>query len=596
MQDRKAGLTSCNRKHKLSMTSVHSSMLSVIWSNLKTRRKFHVLLLLSVVIMIAVLEVSAIFLIGPLLQIIFFNEISSSLNNTMVAVFTYSNVGSMSTFELLGSLFLLVYLVASGGRFILSYYQSKLGYLIGKDIGEQIHRGYLEMYYDHFLKARKSDAITNLTVKLGQLVHGTVIPIINSVSALISIVMILIALLIIDFASTLVATLSISLPYFVFYLFLRTNINRIGARINNLLTAQVRLISESFGAFKHIRLSETTKFYFTRFSVQQSELSSASSMLNFATNSPKHVIETLAVVLLAFAIATNMSNGVLDSDMITLLGVFVLAIQRLLPSLQAIFYSFASIKGSSASVRDLSNELIQLKKSKSLLKTSCSHLRGAKGKDILLRLNNVSYKYPGNDQPSLYNLSLTLNRGDVLGVAGASGVGKSTLIHLISGLLEPCNGSRQTFRRGEEKIVISYVSNEIFISDADVMSNIALGVGHSQIDREKVEKAAKVANLHQRVCQLSHGYSTVIGEDGGTLSSGERQRISIARALYCEPDILILDEGTNALDALNEQKILNQILEGYPAIAVVFVTHNSESLRHCTRLLRVLDNRTFVFS
>lgn len=206
-----------------------------------------------------------------------------------------------------------------------------------------------------------------------------------------------------------------------------------------------------------------------------------------------------------------------------------------------------------------------------------------------IKLKNISYNYPDAKKISLQNISLTIPIFSKVGIIGPSGSGKTTLIDIILGLLEADGGTINV----DDKIItnknkitlqnsIGYVPQQIYLTDNSVAANIAFGVNIKDINRESLENAAKNANLHNFITQeLPQGYETVIGERGARLSGGQKQRIGIARALYHNPQILILDEATNALDNLTEQVVIEAIENLKRKITVIIISHRLNIVKNC---------------
>ncbi len=213
------------------------------------------------------------------------------------------------------------------------------------------------------------------------------------------------------------------------------------------------------------------------------------------------------------------------------------------------------------------------------------------GFDDTIRLSGVSFTYPGASTPSLDGVDLTIRKGTAHGLVGGTGSGKTTLVDLILGLLVPREGTLLV--DGEEvagprvpgwRRHVGYVPQEIFLTDESVACNVAFGLPVERIDRERVEWASKVAQLDEFVDTLAEGFDTVIGEAGVRLSGGQRQRIGIARALYQDPALLILDEGTSALDGVTEARVIQAIQALEPRKTIIWIAHRFASIRDCDEI------------
>jgi ABC-type multidrug transport system fused ATPase/permease subunit len=209
-----------------------------------------------------------------------------------------------------------------------------------------------------------------------------------------------------------------------------------------------------------------------------------------------------------------------------------------------------------------------------------------------ITLEHVTYRYPSAPQPALQDLSLRIPARQTVGLVGTTGSGKTTTVDLILGLLEPHAGAlcvdgtpitaanRRAWQRS-----IGYVPQQIYLADDSVAANIAFGVPSDQIDRHAVERAARIANLHEFVTtQMPEGYETAVGERGVRLSGGQRQRIGIARALYHQPQVLILDEATSALDNLTEQAVMEAVYNLGREVTVILIAHRLSTVRAADRI------------
>jgi ABC-type multidrug transport system fused ATPase/permease subunit len=216
-----------------------------------------------------------------------------------------------------------------------------------------------------------------------------------------------------------------------------------------------------------------------------------------------------------------------------------------------------------------------------------------------LELSGIRYSYPGTERSALRGLDLTIEANTTIGIVGGTGAGKTTLVDIMLGLLDPAEGSMRVdgevitpeTRRSWQK-TLGYVPQTIFLSDGTVAENIAFGHPPDQIDRAAVERAARIAALHDFVTtELPNGYDTTVGERGVRLSGGQRQRVGIARALYHDPAMLILDEATSALDNLTERAVMEAVHNIAGQKTIVMIAHRLSTVRNCDRIFVLRDGR-----
>jgi len=298
---------------------------------------------------------------------------------------------------------------------------------------------------------------------------------------------------------------------------------------------------------------------------------------------PRLTLEAIAfggmiVIILSFMTITGNITNVLP-----VIALYAFAGYRLLPAIQKIYFNFTSIRFGVKSLDSVCNALNTLK-----LKPQNEYKDTLKlNKSICLK--NIHYTYPNASKITLKDINLNIPTNKTIGLVGATGSGKSTVIDIILGLLEPQKGTLEI----DDKIIndhnkrawqhfVGYVPQQIFLLDNTVSANIAFGVNISDVNQEAVENAAKIANLHEFVTnELPLKYQTTVGERGVRLSGGQRQRIGIARALYHKPKVLVLDEATSALDNLTEKAVMNAVHNSTSDITKILVAHRLSTVKDC---------------
>ena len=274
------------------------------------------------------------------------------------------------------------------------------------------------------------------------------------------------------------------------------------------------------------------------------------------------------------------------NEVIPLISVYVFVGYRLMPALQSIYVSFANLAFVEPSLSKLSDDL------KSLQPTKIYTNKNPIPFNEKISLEKVKYHYPNSSRSSIKNITLTIPIRSTVGIVGVTGSGKTTIVDIILGLLEPQSG----YLKVDEKIInkenirswqqhIGYVPQHIYLSDDTVAANIAFGVKRENIDLNLVYKAAKIACIHTFVMdELNLNYQTKIGERGVRLSGGQRQRIGIARALYHSPSLLILDEATSALDNHTEERVMSSIYSLSDRITIILIAHRLRTVKNCDRI------------
>ena len=410
--------------------------------------------------------------------------------------------------------------------------------------------------------------------------------VINLASTIILLLFILVALFIINPIISAVVFIGFGFIYLLIIFFLKDIINRNGQKTALLSAEIVREIQESVGGIRNVLMGATQDRLLNNFRDLDSELRRCQAS-NIAIQAyPRPVIEAMGILILIGISYIFTINNRLDFGVVPILGGYAFGIQKILPLLQQSYGAIASILGTTAMVSDVLGYLnlpIQSKYSDN------SNRRIIFNNSIVF--SNISFRY-SHDMPwVLKNFNLTISKGDRIGIVGQTGQGKSTLLDLIMGLLNPTDGKIFV----DQKIVsldnqdwrnrIAHVPQSIYLADSTIAENIAFGVKLELIDYEKLALVSKQAKINDLIDSLPEGYNTRVGEVGIRLSGGQRQRIGIARALYRDATILIFDEGTSALDHLTGQLVMQSIYDLNSELTILIVSHRLSSLKQCSKII-----------
>ena len=309
------------------------------------------------------------------------------------------------------------------------------------------------------------------------------------------------------------------------------------------------------------------------------------------------VVETTFVLALAalIVLAWFRPNGA--GNLTLTLGIFAYGGLRLLPSLHLLVYRFNRIGTGEAAVEAVARDWHELGPYVSASREADTAL--AMRESIVFDAVSFAYDNPhgGLGEPALSDINLAIRRGESIGIVGPTGAGKTTLVDLMLGVLEPTGGTicvdgcdiRLSLRAWQRQI--GYVPQTVYLIDDSIRRNIALGLEDDEIDQERVLQAACDAQLDGFLSGLAEGLDTVAGERGLRLSGGERQRIAVARALYRRPAVLIFDEATAALDNVTEQALTATIQGLHGRITTVFIAHRLSTVQSCDRLLFLREGR-----
>jgi ATP-binding cassette subfamily B protein len=334
----------------------------------------------------------------------------------------------------------------------------------------------------------------------------------------------------------------------------------------------------ALGGMRNIIIDQNSDYFNNNFKKVNNKLRKAQANSVFIGNSPKNILEAFALVLISVIAITKSNEPGSISTVAAVVGVIAMAAQRLLPLMQQAYSAWTSF-------RENRESLLEIAK---FIKIESRVYEYEKIQDFKekIEFQNVGYKYKNNNTWALKPYSLKIEKGDCIAITGRTGTGKSTLLDLILGLLIPSTGKIKL----DEILInlhdnkywfnnISHVPQTIYLVDGTISENIAFGVPDNEINYQRLEIVAKIAQVTEFTSKLKMGIDSQVGENGSLLSGGQRQRIGIARALYKNSKLLILDEATSALDYETEKNILNSIRQAYADITIIAVTHSKENIK-----------------
>ena len=351
---------------------------------------------------------------------------------------------------------------------------------------------------------------------------------------------------------------------------------------------RIKYLYEAFGGILEVKSFKKEDYFISNFSQQNQILNNLQVRVNILQFTPKLLLEVVAVILLSFLIIFfNKNNNIIE--ILPLLGLYVYSIIRILPSLNKILLNFQRVRYS----QPILNEIYFVVNSLQTLNQNTSKPLDFKNN---IKLKNISYGYE-KSKKILDNINFEINKNSLAGIIGESGSGKSTFLKIFMGLLKPADGqilvdnnSIYDFLNSWQNKV-SFVPQDVYILDDTIKRNIALGVDEDSINLERLNAVIKSSNLLSLVENLPHGIDTILGEKGSRISGGQRQRIGIARALYNQPEILILDEATSSLDEKNEFEIFEELNLLKKETTIIFATHRKTLKKYCDVLFEVGNSK-----
>lgn len=520
--------------------------------------------LLIMILIVAVLDAVGVASIMPFIAVLTNPDIIQT-NTFLNKTFVYSEILGIKTREqflfALGSLVFLLLVFSLVFKAILTYFQIRFSSMCQYQLSKRMMSGYLNQPYDWFLNQHSADIGKTILSEVNLIISKGLIQLLNLITYGVIAFALLVLLVLSDPEFALIAGFSLGITYLIVYRFTRKFLSRIGQERVKANQERFTVVSEAFNAAKELKVGNLERAFLEKFSIPAKLLAKNSAIAASISQLPRYALEIIAFGGMLLLILYLMLQNNIFTDTLPLIALYAFAGYRLIPALQRIYSSLSQLRFVNPSIISIYDDFENLDKK---VKNGDKNILSLK-KEIIL--NNLCYQYPNTPDSTLKNINLRIPAYSMVGITGATGSGKTTIIDIILGLLYPQKG---TLKVDNEVINISncvswqksigYVPQNIFIADDTIAANIAFGIEKKNIDYDQIQSAAKIANIHDFVInELPQKYLTIVGEKGIRLSGGERQRIGIARALYRNPQILILDEATSALDNLTENAVMSEI-------------------------------------
>lgn len=504
--------------------------------------------------------------------------------------FTAANRFGIDTTEkflfALGIVVFVLLLISLALKAITTYAQLRFTLMREYSIGKRLVEGYLYQSYSWFLSRNSADLGKTILSEVGTVIGNGVTPMMNLIAQGAVAIMLLAMLILVDPKLAFIVGLTLTLVYAIIIKSTGSLLARIGTERITMNKKRFTVVNEAFGAWKEVKVAGLEKLYINRFSDTAQAYANDQATASVISQLPRFALEAIAFGGIMLVVLTLMARSGGFANAVPIIALYSFAGYRLMPALQQIYAASTQLRFVEPAINALHAELIGLEPSP----TAAKQHKIPFSNHVSLR--HVNYSYPNTTQPAIKNLTLTILSKSTVGFVGVTGSGKTTTVDLILGLLDPQGGTVEV----DNKLItkhnkrawqrhIGYVPQNIYLADDTVAANIAFCKETQDIDQTAVERAAKIANLHDFVNNdLPHRYQTVIGERGVRLSGGQRQRIGIARALYSSPQLLIMDEATSALDNLTEQAVMEAVNKLNNEITIILIAHRLSTVKACDQI------------
>ena len=553
-----------------------------------SERKQSVYLLLMLILM-ALLDMIGVASILPFI-IILTNPSLVETNVILKTMFQASNIFGVETIQQfifsLGILSFVVLVVSLSFKALTTYVQLLFIQMREYTISKRLVETYLHQPYSWFLDRHSADLGKSILSEVSLIVENALRPLLSVIAQSLVAIALITLLILSDPKLALIISLSLGIVYALTYKFISSFLKRIGQERMKANQLRFIAVSEAFGASKEVKVGGLEKNYVKRFSDPAKIFAKNNASAQVLEQLPHFALEAIAFGgMLLLVLYLMFQTGELATAL-PFVALYAFAGYRLMPAIQGIYIGIAQLRFIGPALDILYDDL------KSLKPINLHQDQNSLAFNKEITLNNIHYNYPNTSRIAIKDISLSIPAHSTVGLVGPTGSGKTTTVDIILGLLEPKKGNleidgkviNERNRRAWQRI-IGYVPQQIFLADDTITANIAFGVDPKNINQNTIERVAKIANLHEFVVnELPKQYQTKIGERGVRLSGGQRQRIGIARALYHNPQLLILDEGTSALDNLTEHAVVETLNNLKNKITIILIAHRLNTVKNCDKI------------
>lgn len=553
-----------------------------LWSLLNRRERWQLAILTVALVVRAGVEVLGVASIMPFMSVVADPGIVQT-NPYLAGIYDALGFTSVTAFlTAMGAAVVIFLFVANSFSAAALYGMLRFSWGMHHRLSVRLLRGYLSQPYGFFVQRNSASLSKTILSEVQQVVEGVLTPMLNIVARLLVSVALVILLIVLDPMLALAVVLVLGGAYGSLYGLIKAKQRRLGRDSVSANEDRFRAVNEALGGIKDVKVLQRERAFSGAFAPASWTFSKAKASNYALSQVPRYLIEAIAFggIVLIVLYYLKAEQGV--AEILPVISLYAFAGYRLVPEMQQLFAGVAQIRFNWAALDCVVQDITDFPAVASDEASPALPFRDA------ISFEQVSFRYPRTISPALDKISLRIERNQSVGLVGASGSGKTTLVDLLLGLYEPDEGRILVDGTPLERRAINawrrqvgYVPQHIFLIDSTVSENIAFGLRGKEVDPAAVERAARVANLHDFIMTLPDGYATVVGERGVRLSGGQRQRVGIARALYLDPEVLIMDEATSALDNKTERSFVDAIEALKSDRTVVVVAHRLSTVRRC---------------
>ena len=466
---------------------------------------------------------------------------------------------------------------------------------INQYMNNLIIKNYVYKNWQEFTKLKLSDINKDLFTDLNILSNSVVVPLFNLFNKVFIAISLLLTLIVYNYKVALLGALIYSVVYFFLLIFVKKINSKITKNISINRKKNHAFIHNFFSGFKEVIIFNLRNPIFEKIKKNNIGMIYPTSFLLSLTQIPRFFVELISYIVIISGILFIIKTGDNLDNLLPMVAVYAFAGLKLLPAFQQIYLAYVRIKAGQTAMNNLYPKIIKAKKENLISQHEKTNEKLNFKKDI--KLNNVSFYYDkSSKKPSVKNLNLSIKKNTIVGLAGPSGGGKSTIIDIISGLLSPSKGSilidgenlnKNDLRKWQNNF--GAVTQMPFLSGDKIVDNISFNKIRGKIDHKKLDELINRVELKNFIKKQKKGLNSKISDRGINISGGERQRIAIARSLYFENEVIIFDEATNALDKITENKIIGFIKKLRRFKTIIIITHRTNTLKVCDNIFLIND-------
>lgn len=540
-------------------------------------------------ILVSVIELFGLSLIIPIIYALisdnFYSGLVSLLNNYGINNFTKDN---FLIFTLL--IFALLFIFKNILLAFFYWYEGKFIYSVSENISSKIFKQFLNKDYSYHLKENSAELPAKINIELTY-IKNFFNGLLTFISEIFIFLGLIIAMLYFSPGNVLKILPIFLISFYLFYVFFNKLIKKIGETRKKNDYLKTKKIQESIGGIVEIITFKKEKYFGNTYDKYIEKLIKVFYKFHFLVKLPRIYFETLAIIAISGFSIIVLSSETNKNEFIAILTIFVVISLRLLPSLNRILTSLNTLRYSYPAAISIGNSVSKVSKQQNKKIKKMEKIKSFKS----IKFSNIFFKFPKNNYKMEFNLKIRF--GEKIGILGESGSGKTTLINLLLGLYSSNKGNiyldDKKIKNIDLKNLISYVPQSVYIFDHTILENITFGEYEKSRDKTLIEDSLRFSNSHVFVQKLPFKLLSKTGEAGSKLSQGQRQRLGIARALYNNLPILMLDEITSSLDNNNSSKIISQILK-IPNKTIILSTHKPELLKNFDTIIRIKEGNIFL--